>query len=277
MSTVGSRSRTGAPAVQLAGVSIAYDGPKGQYVAIENIDLEIPRGRFLAIVGPTGCGKSTLLGAMSGLLTPARGSVSVHGERLSGLNPLAAVMFQEDALLPWKTLLDNVAFGLQLRGVRRREREEQAREWISRVGLSGFEASFPYQLSGGMRKRTSIAQALIVRPEILLMDEPFSALDVQTRQIMESNLLDLWTGSGASVALVTHDLDEAISLADEVVLLSAGPRSRIVDRYRVDLDRPRDLLSIKTTPRFGELYSAIWRDLREEVIRTYERNSRTGH
>lgn len=277
MSTVGCRSRTGAPAVQLAEVSIAYDGPTGQYVAIEKIDLEIPRGRFLAIVGPTGCGKSTLLGAISGLLAPARGSVSVHGELLHGLNPRAAVMFQEDALLPWKTLLDNVAFGLQLRGVRRREREEQARSWIARVGLSGFESSFPYQLSGGMRKRTSIAQALIVRPEILLMDEPFSALDVQTRQIMESNLLDLWTGSGASVALVTHDLDEAISLADEVVLLSAGPRSRIVGHYQVDLERPRDLLSIKTTARFAELYSAIWSDLREEVVRTYERSARTGH
>lgn len=276
MSAAPGRPRTGAPALRLTDVAIAYDGPTGQYVALEKVDLEIPRGQFLAIVGPTGCGKSTLLGAMSGLLAPARGTVHVDGEPLQGLNRQAAVMFQEDALLPWKTLLENVAFGLQLRGVRRREREAQAREWIARVGLAGFESSFPYQLSGGMRKRTSIAQALIVRPEILLMDEPFSALDVQTRQMMEANLLDLWTGSGASVVLVTHDLDEAVALADEVVLLSAGPRSRVVGRYEVDLARPRDLLGIKTTPRFGELYSAIWSDLREEVVRSYERSTRVG-
>ena len=276
MSVVPGRPHPGAPALRLSDVAIAYDGPTGQYVALEKVDLEVPRGRFLAIVGPTGCGKSTLLGAMSGLLAPARGTVHVDGERLQGLNRQAAVMFQEDALLPWKTLLENVAFGLQLRGVRRREREDQAREWIARVGLAGFESSFPYQLSGGMRKRTSIAQALIVRPEILLMDEPFSALDVQTRQMMEANLLELWTGSGASVVLVTHDLDEAVALADEVVLLSAGPRSRVVGRYEVDLARPRDLLGIKTTPRFGELYSAIWSDLREEVVRSYERGTRVG-
>lgn len=276
MSAVPGRPRPGAPALRLTDVAIAYDGPTGQYVALEKVDLEIPRGRFLAIVGPTGCGKSTLLGAMSGLLAPARGTVQVDGEPLQGLNRKAAVMFQEDALLPWKTLLENVAFGLQLRGVHRREREDQAREWIARVGLSGFEASFPYQLSGGMRKRTSVAQALIVRPEILLMDEPFSALDVQTRQMMEANLLELWTGSGASVVLVTHDLDEAVALADEVVLLSSGPRSRVVGRYEVDLGRPRDLLGIKTTPRFGELYSAIWGDLREEVVRSYERSTRVG-
>lgn len=276
MSAVPGRPPEGPPAVRLSDVAIAYDGPTGQYVALEKVDLELPRGRFLAIVGPTGCGKSTLLGAMSGLLAPARGTVQIDGEPLQGLNPHAAVMFQEDALLPWKTLLDNVAFGLQLRGMRRREREAQAREWIARVGLSGFESSFPYQLSGGMRKRTSIAQALIVRPEILLMDEPFSALDVQTRQMMEANLLDLWTGSGTSVVLVTHDLDEAVALADEVVLLSSGPRSTVVGRYEVDLPRPRDLLGIKTTARFGELYSAIWSDLREEVVRSYERSTRVG-
>lgn len=276
VAVVPDRAVAGKPAVELSGVSIAYDSPSGLYVAIERVDLEISRGQFLAVVGPTGCGKSTLLGALSGLLAPAAGTVRIDGQPLRGLNRLAAVMFQEDSLLPWKTLLENVAFGLQLRGVARREREARAREWIARVGLTGFESSFPYQLSGGMRKRTSVAQALIVQPEILLMDEPFSALDVQTRQMMEANLLDLWAGSQTSVVLVTHDLDEAISLADEVVLLSAGPRSSVVGRYVVDLERPRDLLSVKTTPRFAELYTAIWGDLREEVIRSYERSTRVG-
>ncbi len=276
MAVVPGGAVAGIPLVELSGVSIAYDSPTGVYTAIEHIDLEIRRGQFLAIVGPTGCGKSTLLGAIAGLLAPAAGTIRIDGQELKGLNRLAVVMFQEDSLLPWKTLLANVAFGLQLRGVPRREREAKARDWIASVGLAGFESSFPYQLSGGMRKRTSIAQALIVQPEILLMDEPFSALDVQTRQIMEASLLDLWADSGASVVFVTHDLDEAISLADEVVLLAAGPSSSIVGRYEVDLPRPRDLLSIKTTARFAELYSTIWGDLREEVIHSYERSTRAG-
>lgn len=260
------------PSLRLSGVSIVYEGQQGPYVAVEGVDLDVRPGRFLSVVGPTGCGKSTLLSVMAGLLAPSRGRVDVDGSPLRGLNKSVSFMFQQDSLLPWKTLLENVAFGLQLRGVKKKQREARAREWIQTVGLAGFEGSYPYQLSGGMRKRTSVAQAWIVDPDILLMDEPFAALDVQTRQLMENELLSLWTGSGKSVVFVTHDLDEAVSLSDEVILLSAGPASRVAGRYEIGLERPRDLLSVRANPRFAEIYDAIWEDLRKEVNKTYARD-----
>ena len=266
--------------VSLAGITISYWGPDGsEYTAVRDIDLHVPAGRFVSVVGPTGCGKSTLLNAAAGLLTPTSGEVRIDGVPLRGLNERAGYLFQQDGLLPWKTVLDNVALGLQLRGVPLAERTESAGEWIRRVGLAGFEGSYPHQLSGGMRRRTSVAQTWIVDPDILLMDEPFGALDVQTRQIMENELLALWTGTGKSVLFVTHDLDEAIALSDEVVLLSAGPASRVVGHYPVDLPRPRDLLSIRTQPAFTETYTRIWSDLRTEVMTSYERSTAhsTGH
>ncbi|QUH06131.1 ABC transporter ATP-binding protein [Saccharopolyspora erythraea] len=241
------------------------------YTAVRDVGFAIPRGRFVSVVGPTGCGKSTVLNAVAGLLRPSRGQVRVHGEVLTGLNSHAGYLFQQDALLPWKTVADNVAFGLELRGVAKAERRERAREWIGRVGLTGFADSYPHQLSGGMRKRTAIAQTWIGDPDILLMDEPFSALDVQTRQLMENELLSLWTGSGKTVLFVTHDLEEAVSMSDEVLLLSAGPASRLVGGYPVELPRPRDLLEIRADPAFTETYRAIWSDLRDEVMATYDR------
>jgi NitT/TauT family transport system ATP-binding protein len=231
------------------------------YTAIQDVSLTVGRGRFVSVVGPTGCGKSTVLNTVAGLLSPTAGQVTVDEN--------VGYMFQQDALLPWKTVLDNVAFGLQLRGAGKAERLQQAREWIVRVGLAGFEDAYPDQLSGGMRRRTAIAQTWITEPGVLLMDEPFSALDVQTRQVMENELLTLWTGTEKTVLFVTHDLDEAVSLSDEVVLLSAGPASHIVGRYPVDLPRPRDLMDIRTTPEFTEIYRAIWSDLRDEVMKTY--------
>ncbi|QFU87649.1 ABC transporter ATP-binding protein [Amycolatopsis sp. YIM 10] len=260
------------PAVALEAVTIAYPAATGTYTAVSEVDLTVGGGRFVAIVGPTGCGKSTVLNAVAGLRAPSAGRVLVDGEPLRGLNRRAGYLFQQDALLPWKTVLDNVAFGLELKGIGKRERLERARDWVRRVGLAGFENSYPHQLSGGMRKRTAVAQTWIGDPELLLMDEPFGALDVQTRQVMENELLGLWTGSGKTVLFVTHDLDEAISLADEVVLLSAGPSSRVVGRYPVDLPRPRDLLDIRTEPEFTEIYRAIWADLRDEVMATYDRD-----
>lgn len=182
-------------------------------------------------------------------------------------------MFQQDALLPWKSVLDNVTLGLRLRGVPKEERNQCGREWLERVGLGAFAAAYPHQLSGGMRKRVAIAQSWIVDPDFIFMDEPFSALDVQTRQLMEDELLNLWTGSNKTVLFVTHDLDEAVSLADEVVLLSAGPASRIVGTYPVDLPRPRDLMDIRTTPEFLEIYRTIWSDLRSEVMKSYEQRA----
>jgi NitT/TauT family transport system ATP-binding protein len=243
----------------------------GSYSAIQNIDLDVRTGSFLSLVGPSGCGKSTVLNLVAGLMEPTEGSVEVFGQPLRGINRRASYMFQQDALLPWKTVLGNVLLGLELRGRDGPEGQALGRDWVQRVGLSGFEQAYPHQLSGGMRKRVSMAQSWIVDPDLMLMDEPFGALDVHTRQRMESEILDLWASSGKTVLFITHDLEEAIALSDEIAVLSAGPASRIVARHQVDLSRPRQLLDIRTEPRFGELYRTIWTDLREEVLKSYER------
>jgi NitT/TauT family transport system ATP-binding protein len=240
----------------------------GSYTAVSGIDLEIAAGKFVSVVGPSGCGKSTLLNLAAGLIAPTRGTVLVFGAPLSGLNRRAAYMFQQDALLPWKTVLENVGLGLRFRGI---FSAAKAQQWVDRVGLSSFADKFPSQLSGGMRKRVAMAQCWIVDPDILLMDEPFSALDIHTRMRMEGELLDLWTGSPKTVLFVTHDLEEALSLSDEVVVLSAGPASRIIARHIIDLPRPRDLMDIRTEPRFAELYREIWAQLKEEVLTSYAR------
>ena len=238
------------------------------YSAVEGISLDVPAGRFVSLVGPSGCGKSTVLNLIAGLIAPSRGTVSIFGEPLSGINRRAAYMFQQDALLPWKTVVDNVRLGLDLRGRRWSEARAEARAWVDRVGLKGFGDHYPYQLSGGMRKRAAMAQAWIVQPDLLLMDEPFGALDVHTRLRMEAELLSLWAGSHQTIIFVTHDLEEAISLSDEVFVLSAGPASRVVSRYPVTLDRPRNLIDLKLNPRFHELFATIWADLRQEVLKS---------
>ena len=257
----------------------------GAYTAIAGIDLNVRAGAFVSVVGPSGCGKSTLLNIAAGLMQPTEGVVSVFGEKLdrAGVNRRAAYLFQQDALLPWKTVLANIALALIFRGVDRGQAEVRAREWVSRIGLDGFADSYPAQLSGGMRKRVAMAQSWIADPDILLMDEPFSALDVHTRLRMEGELLALWSSSPASssntspstsaktILFVTHDLEEALALSDEVVVLSAGPASHIVNRYTVDLRRPRDLIDIRTDPRFHELYRGIWAELKQEVLTSYAR------
>jgi len=245
----------------------------GTYVAIEAITLDVPAGTFVSVVGPSGCGKSTLLHVIAGLLAPSGGRVEVFGKPLTGINRRASYMFQQDALLPWKTVLDNIRLGLTLRGQNGRDAMENARNWVERVGLKGFGDHYPYQLSGGMRKRVAMAQCWIVQPELILMDEPFGALDVHKRLRIESEILGLWTGSGKTVVFVTHDLEEAISLSDDVFVLSAGPGARLVGRYAIDLARPRQLMDIKADSRFHELYRNIWRDLRQEVLKSYERTS----
>jgi NitT/TauT family transport system ATP-binding protein len=255
-------------AVALKGVSKRFSG----YTALESITLDVAAGRFVSIVGPSGCGKSTVLNMIAGLLAPSAGIVDIFGEPLAGINRRASYMFQQDALLPWKTVLGNILLGLTIRGRNGREALEEAKAWIERVGLTGFGNRYPYQLSGGMRKRVAMAQCWIVQPDLILMDEPFSALDVHTRLRMESEILGLWTGSGKTVIFVTHDLEEAISLSDEVLLLSAGPGSRLVGRYAVDLARPRNLIDAKTEPQFHQLYRGIWSELRQEVLKSYERN-----
>ncbi|BAS26187.1 ABC transporter ATP-binding protein [Limnochorda pilosa] len=241
------------------------------YTAIKNVSLVVDEGRFVTLVGPTGCGKSTLLNAVAGLLSPSEGTIEIFGQPLKGLNRDAAYLFQQDGLLPWKTALENVALGLLFLGLQRREALTEAAHWLHTVGLAGFEDRYPHQLSGGMRKRVAIAQCWAVNPRILLMDEPFSALDVQTRQLMETELLSLWAGSEKTVLFVTHDLDEAIALADEVLVLSAGPAARVIGSYTVDLPRPRNVAEIRLEPRFVEIYRDIWEQLRGEVVRAHGR------
>ncbi|MGH9659043.1 MAG: ABC transporter ATP-binding protein [Bryobacteraceae bacterium] len=250
------------PAVRLERLTRTF----GAYTAVEDVTLDVPEGAFVSLVGPSGCGKSTLLNLAAGLAAPSAGEVRIFGEPLRGINRRATYMFQHDALLPWKTVAGNVAFGLVLRGASRAAARAAAIEWIERVGLDGFADRYPYQLSGGMRKRAAMAQCWIVDPDIVLMDEPFAALDVHTRQRMQEQVLALWSASRKTVLFVTHDLEEAIALSDEVAVLSAGPSSRVVGRYAVDLPRPRSLLDIRTESRFVEMYRTIWARLREEVL-----------
>ncbi len=254
------------PAISFRHLTVRFATPAGGvHSVIGDVSLDIEDGTFVAVVGPSGCGKSTLLNVAAGLLKPPVGDVEIFGEALTGINRHAGYLFQQDALLPWRTVLDNVMLGLVFRGVAQDEASRRARRWIERVGLAGFEDRFPHLLSGGMRKRVAIAQSWIVDPRILLMDEPFSALDVQTRQIMETELLDLWQESRRTVLFITHDLEEAIALADRVVVLSAGPAARIKGDYPVTLARPRDVAEIRIEPDFLELYRRIWADLRDEV------------
>jgi NitT/TauT family transport system ATP-binding protein len=260
------------PAIALRGVSISFRlAEGGAYDAVARSDLAVAPGEFVAIVGPTGCGKSTLLNVAAGLLAPSTGQADIFGVRLAGLNAKAGYLFQQDALMPWKTALDNVAVALEPRGVSRAAALARAREWLARVGLSAFVDRYPHMLSGGQRKRVALAQTLIRDPEILLMDEPFGPLDAQTRQIMGNLLLDLWSRDRKAVMFVTHDLEEAIALADRVVVMSAGPVATIVGDFPVGLGRPRDIAEIRTEPDFHAIHKAIWATLRGEVQRAYAR------
>ncbi|MGE5640644.1 MAG: ABC transporter ATP-binding protein [Clostridia bacterium] len=262
----------GAAALALEGVTITFVSPDGgRYTAVRDTTLRIAPGEFVSVVGPTGCGKSTLLNVAVGLLEPSAGTTSVFGERLRGLNRKAGYLFQSEALMPWRTAIANVSAGLEFRGVERKESLRRAEEWLQRVGLGGFGARYPHQLSGGMRKRVALAQTLILDPEIILMDEPFSALDIQTRQLMENELLELWSANRKSVVFITHDLEEAISLSDRVVVMSAGPESHPIGDFKIDLPRPRDVSEIRLTPHFIELHTLIWHAMKEEVLKSYAR------
>src|SRR3954471_20863913 len=260
------------PALALEDVTVTFVSPDGgRYTAIRDTSLRVAPGEFVSVVGPTGCGKSTLLNVAVGLLQPSAGGVRVFGEPLSGLNRKAGYLFQTEALMPWRTALQNVTAGLEFRGVDPDEGKERGEAWLQRVGLRGFGGRYPHQLSGGMRKRVALAQTLILDPEIILMDEPFSALDIQTRQLMENELLELWSADRKSVIFITHDLEEAISLSDRVVVLSAGPDAHPIGEFAIDLPRPRDVAEIRLTPRFIELHTLIWGAMREEVLKSYAR------
>ena len=239
------------------------------YEAMGQTDLQIRHGEFVSVVGPTGCGKSTLLNMAAGLLQPTSGQVRIHGAPLVGIDKRVGYMFQTEALMPWRSALANVMLGLQYRGTAQAEAREQAQEWLARVGLAGFGDRFPHQLSGGMRKRVALAQVLVLDPDIILMDEPFSALDIQTRQLMENELLGIWADKKKAVLFITHDLDEAIALSDRVVVLAAGPATHPIGDFVIDLPRPRDVAEVRADPRFVALHSDIWAVLRDEVLKGY--------
>jgi NitT/TauT family transport system ATP-binding protein len=262
-----------APTIELRDVACTFvspDVPNQRYTAVEHVSLSVAEGEFVSVVGPTGCGKSTLLNMVAGLLQPSQGQVFIQGEALNGINTRAGYMFQAESLMPWRTALANVMAGLQFKGIEHGQAKEQAEDWLRRVGLGGFGDRYPHQMSGGMRKRASLAQTLVMDPDIILMDEPFSALDIQTRQLMENEVLSLWQSKKKAVLFITHDLDEAIAMSDRVVILSAGPAARPMGEFVIDLPRPRDVAEIKMTPRFIELHQAIWGVLRDEVLKGYQ-------
>jgi NitT/TauT family transport system ATP-binding protein len=285
MNTPGASSLGSAAALALENVTCTFAarakrGPGLSYTALAGASLYVAPGEFVSVLGPTGCGKSTLLNIAAGLLAPSSGSVRVFGEPLVGLNRRAGYMFQSEALMPWKSAIDNVAAGLEYRGQSRETARREAAQWLKRVGLAGFDTRFPHQLSGGMRKRVALAQTLVLDPDIILMDEPFSALDVQTRQLMENELLELWSARRKAVLFITHDLDEAIALSDRVVVLSAGPATHPIGEFVIDLPRPRDVTAIRAHERFVALHSQIWQAVKEEVLKGYSRqmgvHERTG-
>ena len=264
-------------AVALEQVSVAFRlGDRRIFTAVERANLSVSSGEFVAIVGPTGCGKSTLLNVTAGLLRPAAGAVRIFDSPLTRLNAQAGYLFQTEALFPWKTVLENVAIGPEIAGVARTVARAAALRWLTRVGLGGFEARYPHMLSGGQRKRVALAQVLIRDPKILLMDEPFGPLDAQTRQIMGNLLLDLWSTDRKAVLFVTHDLEEAIALADRVVIMSAGPASRIIGDWRVSLPRPRDISEIRLSAEFHGLHREIWAVLKSEVMKGYQQSDGAG-
>jgi NitT/TauT family transport system ATP-binding protein len=242
---------------------------EGDYLALSDVSLDVAGGEFLAIVGPSGCGKSSLLTAIAGLDTDFEGEVELYHQPVTGVRSDVGFIFQKDALLPWHTAEDNVAMALRFRGVARPEARRRASEWLARVGLAKFGDRFPHQLSGGMRKRVAIAATLVYEPRVLLMDEPFSALDAQTRNLLENDILHLWSGSGQTVVFVTHDLEEAIGLSNRVVVLSASP-GRVLATFDCPFGRSRNLLELRFDPAFTALFEKVWHTLRDESVRAYQ-------
>lgn len=253
-------------AIRLTAVSRRFAGKNGAGLQIlDGIDLDIAEGEFVALIGASGCGKSTLLNIISGLLPASSGHVEIFGSPSQGLDPRIGYMFQTDALLPWRNLIDNVAMGLELDGMSRKDRYARAKDILAVLGLAGFEDHYPSELSGGMRQRASLARTWLKNPQIILMDEPFGALDSQTRLIVQASFLEFWESHRKTAVLVTHDLGEAIAMADRVIVLSSRP-GRIKAEYRIDIPRPRRLDAMRSDPRFTALWQNLWDDLRPEVV-----------
>lgn len=256
-----------APKIVARNVSKIYPTVDGPMVALDDFSLDVADGEFVCIVGPSGCGKSTFLRMLAGLEDISIGSIGIRPGQEPG-KPLNSVVFQEYAIFPWKTVIDNVAFGLQMRGVGEKARNEIARHWLDRVGLTKFAGYYPHQISGGMKQRVSIIRALANDPEVLLMDEPLGALDAQTRVVLQDELMRIWEETRKTVVYITHSLDEAVLLGDRVVLMSAQP-GRHLATFQIDLPRPRTI-EVMNTPRFAEYRAAIWSQLSTEVTRAME-------
>lgn len=238
----------------------------GRLLALENINLHVEDGEFVTIVGPSGCGKTTFINLCDGLLKPTAGRIDIDGVPVTGPGTDRGMVFQDSCLMPWRTVFKNVIFGLECQGLDNSEGTARANEFIKLVGLGGFEEHFPHELSGGMQQRCNLARALTVDPKILIMDEPFAALDAQTREIMQSELLRIWRESQKTVLFITHQINEAIYLADRVIVFAARP-GRVKATIKIDIPRPRDL-SVKRDPRFLKYEDEVWNLIEEEVKKT---------
>jgi NitT/TauT family transport system ATP-binding protein len=260
---------SGEPVLRISDLSKRFEHRRGRKTyetdALESFSLEVERGEFVAIIGPSGCGKSTVLRMIDGLLAPSSGTISLHGKPVTGPGPDRAVVFQHANLLPWRTVEDNIRFGMECLGVKGAEQRRRTEQYLQLVGLEGFERYFPNQLSGGMQQRVGLARAFAAEPEILLLDEPFGALDAQTRLVLQDELTRL-LGDQRTAILVTHDMEEAVFLADVVVVMSSRP-GRIIEVVDVDLARPRDT-DVRSTERFAQLKGQLWDTLRSNIIDT---------
>ena len=275
ITTRGEDRRLGAaPLLAIKDVVVRFQSSDGDVLAVDQVSFDVQRGEFVSVIGPSGCGKSTLFNVIGGLLSPSAGQVLVGDEPITGPHPGVGMLFQEESTFPWRTVLDNVAFALEVRGVARSERYERARRLIALVGLRGFESRYPAELSGGMRQRVSIARTLAPDPEILLMDEPFASLDEQTRLLLGDKVLQVQQQLRQTTLLITHSVTEAVQLSDRVVVMSFRP-GRIRRILDIDLPRPRTL-EIVSSEQFGRCVAAIWSDLREEATRGMEESDMTG-
>jgi sulfonate transport system ATP-binding protein len=253
-----------APLLSIEGVTKEFLVRGTRIAALDAISLAVDEREFVTVIGPSGCGKSTLLNLVVGLTAPTAGRIVFRGRPIAGITPAIGYVTQRDNLLPWRTLAGNVEIALEIRGVARGERRRRAAGLIAQVGLAGFESHYPHELSGGMRQRANIVRTLIYEPDLILMDEPFGPLDAQTRIVLQESLLRLWTSTGKTIIFITHDLVEAVALADRVVVMSSRP-GRIKCVADVPIPRPRDLYRIHEHPGFAPVYGALWNELRPEV------------
>ncbi|MEK7229663.1 MAG: ABC transporter ATP-binding protein [Candidatus Binatota bacterium] len=253
------------PCIQARDISLTFK-PKNRdsVTALKELTLDVAKGEFVSLVGPSGCGKSTFLNVLLGLLKPDGGEIRLNGKQITGPGQERAMVFQEFGLLPWRTVLANVELGLELKGVQALVRRERAMELIKMAGLAGFASHYPHELSGGMKQRVGLARALVTDPEVLLMDEPFAALDAQTRDLMQLELLQIWDRTKKTVVFVTHSIEEAAYLSDRVIVISARP-GRAKDVMKIALPRPRDY-EMRLSAEFNDIKARIWASLKEELV-----------